>query len=46
VVIHYPHPEAQVELVLGDQWRIQLKPELIGQLQTLLGGPEKVKIIY
>ncbi len=46
VLIHYQHPVAAVELVLGDSWRVQPQPMLLTQLQELLGGEDKVKIVY
>lgn len=45
VCIYYHHPEAQVEILLGDHWRVHPHPEMLKQLQNLL-GEEKVKVVY
>ncbi len=46
VVICYFHPEAEVELLLGEKWHVQPQQTLLQQLQELLGGEEKVKVVY
>ena len=45
VLIHYHRQDAQVELQLGDNWRIKPNTTLLGQLKELL-GEEHVKVIY
>jgi DNA polymerase-3 subunit alpha len=46
VLIYYQHPDALVELLLGENWRVQPHQALIQQLQEILGGEEKVKVVY
>lgn len=46
VLIYYQHPDALVELLLGENWRVQPHQALIQQLQEMLGGEEKVKVVY
>lgn len=45
VRICYQHPQADVELFLGNQWQIRVKPLLLEQVQQLLGEGQ-VHIIY
>ncbi len=45
VLIHYHRQEAQVELELGNNWRIKPNAALLGQLKALV-GEDKVKVIY
>lgn len=45
VVINYKYAETQVELVLGNDWRVKPNAELLEQLQELVGD-NKVKVIY
>ena len=45
VLIHYHRQDAQVELQLGDNWRIKPNAVVLGQLKELL-GEEQVKVIY
>jgi len=46
VLIYYHHHSGvQVEIVLGESWRVHLHPELLTQLQTLV-GEAPVKVVY
>ena len=45
VRIHYHHTQAQVDLTLGKEWRVQPCAALLKQLEELV-GKDGVKIIY
>jgi DNA polymerase-3 subunit alpha len=45
VFIEYSHQDAQVELILGEQWRIRVESQLLEEL-TQLVGDDKVKVVY
>ncbi len=45
VVLYYQHPDAQVELMLGEQWRVKPEAGLLQGLQEWL-GVDKVKVLY
>jgi len=45
VLIAYTHQEAQVELILGEPWRIRIEPQLLQELTQIIGD-DKVKVVY
>jgi DNA-directed DNA polymerase III PolC len=45
VLIHYQRTDTQVELELGESWRVKLNAALLHDLKKLLGEDE-VKVIY
>lgn len=45
VLIHYQRRDAQVELTLGDKWRVKPETALIEKLEGVV-GENKVKVIY
>jgi DNA polymerase-3 subunit alpha len=45
VQIEYHNADARVELALGDQWRVELRDELLHGLKSWL-SEENVKILY
>jgi DNA polymerase-3 subunit alpha len=45
VLIHYQRADAEVELVLGESWRVKPNADLVMELRSLLGDDE-VKVNY
>jgi DNA polymerase-3 subunit alpha len=44
--VHYRRPGAEGRLRLGDTWRVDPSDALLKRLRHLLGGDDKVEVIY